>query len=242
MAYTDKERKRQYNAKYYEAHRDQVMQCVKEYYEAHRDQVRQRNAKYYEANQEQIRQRKKQDRVFLRGYVLSMLGGACARCGCSDKRVLVIDHVHGGGTSDRRTLGASTEQRYMAVLNTPVPEEKYQLLCSCCNHIKAYEEHELSHTSTDRGAIVTKELRLEILYNLGAFCRCCGYNNDIRALQIDHVEGGGGEEKAIKSRHRYYLDILNDLGGGYQILCANCHMLKHRESEPATIDRLEVEE
>lgn len=74
----------------------------------------------------------------LRTDVLAALGNACVRCGFADERALQVDHVHGGGTQERRVL-KSTSMRYNAVLANP---SRYQLLCANCNWIKRAEEQE----------------------------------------------------------------------------------------------------
>ena len=67
---------------------------------------------------------------------------------------------------------------------------------------------------------------------LGGKCIKCGFA-DSRALQIDHVNGGGWKEiKTIKGS--YALFVLNSLLAGeknkYQLLCANCNWIKRVEN------------
>ena len=53
---------------------------------------------------------------------------------------------------------------------------------------------------------------------------------DIRALEIDHVQGDGWRDRQYYSGNSYYKLILNDLWTGrYTLLCANCHRIKHAE-------------
>lgn len=49
---------------------------------------------------------------------------------------------------------------------------------------------------------------------------------DRRCLQIDHVRGDGSKER--KGAESYYLKVLNDETGRYQLLCANCNWIKRR--------------
>lgn len=75
-----------------------------------------------------------------------------------------------------------------------------------------------------------KELRQKIMEKLGNKCVKCGFS-DIRALQIDHVHSGGTKErKEIHDCKKYYDKILADMGGNYQILCANCNSIKISEN------------
>jgi len=73
------------------------------------------------------------------------------------------------------------------------------------------------------------ELRVEVLryYGNGKLaCVCCGFS-DFRALSIDHVDGGGREERR-KYRGLSYLRQLKKRGlpKGYQTLCMNCQFIK----------------
>ena len=75
-----------------------------------------------------------------------------------------------------------------------------------------------------------KRLRQEILVLLGNACKRCGFD-DARALQIDHIRGGGALEKKKIGTHTMYRKIIRDGGIGYQILCANCNWIKRAEIE-----------
>lgn len=70
-------------------------------------------------------------------------------------------------------------------------------------------------------------LRGKILAQLGIRCSKCGFD-DARALEIDHKNGGGTEERRRLSYPTYYLHVLRNLEN-YQVLCANCNMIKRRE-------------
>jgi len=61
----------------------------------------------------------------------------------------------------------------------------------------------------------------------GLFCKKCGYT-DIRALQIDHVKGGGSKETKKIQTMGVYKKIINDPScrADYQVLCANCNRIK----------------
>lgn len=60
-------------------------------------------------------------------------------------------------------------------------------------------------------------------------CIMCGYD-DIRALSIDHINGGGGEHRRELLRYgksfSYKWLIDNNFPDGYQILCMNCQFIK----------------
>lgn len=66
---------------------------------------------------------------------------------------------------------------------------------------------------------------------LGGACMRCEYA-DLRALQIDHVNGGGRKERREDTRHpaSYYQEVIREADSGkYQLLCANCNWIKYVE-------------
>ena len=73
-----------------------------------------------------------------------------------------------------------------------------------------------------------RRLRQAVLERLGQKCSRCGYK-DVRALEIDHKFGGGTEERRRLGYPTYYVHVLRHLDR-FQILCANCNMIKRREN------------
>lgn len=82
-------------------------------------------------------------------------------------------------------------------------------------------------------------VRREILTLIGGAlrCQCCGYDNDWRALQIDHIHGGGRRDPETANRRgntnlwamRNKLmrtEYLKSARLKYQVLCANCNSIK----------------
>ncbi len=74
--------------------------------------------------------------------------------------------------------------------------------------------------------------KLEALTHYGngvAVCVRCGFV-DVRALTIDHVNGGGRQHRiSINNNHIYVWLRQQGYPSGYQTLCANCQMLKEAE-------------
>lgn len=73
--------------------------------------------------------------------------------------------------------------------------------------------------------------RREILEFLGGICVHCGFS-DSRALQVDHIEGGGNKErKEVAPRSggpgaSTLWNLVHASPEKYQLLCANCNMIK----------------
>ena len=84
-----------------------------------------------------------------------------------------------------------------------------------------------------RNRLRRQKIREQLLDLLGRQCIRCGYDADVRALQIDHVNGGGTQDrKNFSSRDAYYNYILqNAKDGAYQVLCANCNVIKRLEEK-----------
>ena len=80
----------------------------------------------------------------------------------------------------------------------------------------------------ERQRIWYLELKEKVFNALGNKCVKCGFT-DKRALQIDHVNGGGYQEiKNLNARQRYY-NVLKSIelkDNKYQLLCANCNWIK----------------
>jgi hypothetical protein len=80
-----------------------------------------------------------------------------------------------------------------------------------------------------------RRLRAKVLQVLGSRCVYCGFS-DPRALQIDHIRGGGAKERRTLNKGKW-----GNPGGvwrlilkmskeerllKYQLLCANCNWIK----------------
>ncbi len=69
--------------------------------------------------------------------------------------------------------------------------------------------------------------RRAVIELLGGKCIICGFM-DIRALQVDHVLGGGNKDRKTTGRFTsfYILKELLNKSEKYQLLCANCNWIK----------------
>ena len=100
------------------------------------------------------------------------------------------------------------------------------------NHIKkSYDQKLKDHTA------YRQRLKDAVYALLGIVCARCGFD-DSRALQIDHINGGGKADiqkivRGESSRVAYHNSILADPEAlkKYQILCANCNWIKRCENK-----------
>ena len=75
------------------------------------------------------------------------------------------------------------------------------------------------------------EKRMAALGALGGKCARCGFD-DWRALQVDHVTGGGTKERRTRGTITYFLTVVVEAKSGkYQVLCANCNWIKRFENK-----------
>ncbi len=84
--------------------------------------------------------------------------------------------------------------------------------------------------------IYRKNLRLKVIEHFGGKCMKCGFD-DWRALQIDHINGGGRKSfgKIRPSPVYYHNKLLGETPGvTYQLLCANCNQIKKHENKESS--------
>jgi len=93
-------------------------------------------------------------------------------------------------------------------------------------------------TNFERDCEINRSLRYivrrEVLDLLGGQkCAHCGYDADWRALQIDHIHGGGSKDSKTSGGNTNLWAMRNWLKknpdgwqGTYQVLCANCNRIK----------------
>ncbi len=88
----------------------------------------------------------------------------------------------------------------------------------------------LKARTREYGKKYQRNLRQRIVELLGRKCVRCGFN-DWRALQVDHVNGGGDlERRTLKLTTIRFIDHLLASHGKYQLLCANCNWIKRYEN------------
>lgn len=79
-----------------------------------------------------------------------------------------------------------------------------------------------------RAKIRQQRIRLDAMGALGGpTCTRCGFS-DIRALQIDHINGGGTVDSKSRCWYKRYTSIIKG-ATGFQVLCANCNWIKKSE-------------
>ncbi len=135
--------------------------------------------------------------------------------------------------------GKEAKKRYNEKLKKGIPivpkEKKTRK-----EFVEHYREKQTQYVENER--IKRHKTKEAIFGILGCKCNKCGFL-DKRALHVDHVNGGGTQERK-ELKHKYYQVILEKLLNGsndYQILCANCNWIKRIENNE-TGDRIKIKE
>ena len=160
-----------------------------------------------------------------------MLPGLCVRCNTA--------YTHHGWTkTDKGTICNKCQKQMYG-------KTKRGGLCKICKITEAtdwrnHEEHGRICSSC-YSAIEIREIKKETLshYSNGKMeCKTCGYDKNINALQLDHIKGGGNmSRKKMGNGGWGYYKKLKESGYplGYQVLCANCNVIKKEEVDPKGI-------
>lgn len=121
-------------------------------------------------------------------------------------------------------------------------KEKRNLQCKVYYHKnkeQLREKHE-QWLNLHKGDISISKKRYRIrlieILTFGNFdCCSCGYDTDVRALEIDHRNGDGKADRLrfVNGVHmyRYYLYHQEEAFEKLQILCSNCNTIKMRENK-----------
>jgi hypothetical protein len=86
------------------------------------------------------------------------------------------------------------------------------------------------HNGLNYGRVYRKSHRQAAINKLGGRCAKCGIQ-DLRTLQIDHIDGGGTQERISNSRSAENAIVRDDDQNKYQLLCANCNWIKRHENK-----------
>ena len=122
--------------------------------------------------------------------------------------------------------------------------EEYRL-----SHMQYYRDAKAKYRLTEHGKQKIKEydslretknrknerrysLRLKLVKLLGSMCAICGLD-DVRTLEIDHINGYGRRERTEfgdwYKQLKYYLLNESIARERLQVLCGNCHNIKTYE-------------
>ena len=110
-------------------------------------------------------------------------------------------------------------------------ERKHHAKGFCLAHYNSYLRRRNRNKLRSQYGFTVYGHRIALLNLLGAQCVKCGFR-DLRALQLDHINGGGCKDRRQKGNQRvtdYYLKNPLEAFKTLQILCANCNTIKLTE-------------
>lgn len=124
-----------------------------------------------------------------------------------------------------------SHQRVSQVLERSysVRERKEKIVRSRKNKMGANWTREAKN---EYAKVAHQKNRNEAIEALGGRCVKCGML-DLRCLQIDHINGGGGKEirsTGAYARYKWIKSNVEEAKLKYQILCANCNWIKRDEN------------
>ncbi len=124
---------------------------------------------------------------------------------------------------DHKGLGLCSQCWEKLIRNKTTKRKKWQ---------KEYRKNNMERIRENNDRY-NHNIRNEVVSVLGGKCKRCGFS-DNRALQIDHINGGGYQEirkNSAKVRYRLVLESVLRKENKYQILCANCNWIKRYEDK-----------
>jgi len=73
--------------------------------------------------------------------IIDKFGAKCIKCGFDNPKALQLDHIGGGGTTERRVVGGN-QKMFRMILAGKLNARRYQILCANCNAIKRIENYD----------------------------------------------------------------------------------------------------
>jgi len=248
----DPERFRQQNKEYHTIRRKEIHQRLLQRWEENpelkkraiesqkitsnkfRDKYNKNKLKKYHLVNNIINEKRKIRRILLKLEVMSHYSNGIPKCNrCQETMIefLNIDHIiprkeHGHSW----TFGSDKLHKWLLKNNLP---PGFQILCSNCNMIKAFElrERKLSQKPERiKEREWKKRFKIEVLshYSKGKpKCNCCGFSK-IEGLSIDHIKPikESKRDRSIRSVRLYQLLKREKFPDGFQVLCINCNSAK----------------
>lgn len=143
-------------------------------------------------------------------------------CGFNDMRALDLRPVTAAARLLRDELaGGSGGHPFYAKLKARHYPPGFQVACNTCANLLVH-----------RGGAYGLKIEVVTHYNPEVKCSRC-QENDVHALTIDHVHGGGREHLkslGIEGGYQFYQWLKdNDYPPGYRVLCWNCQQIVREE-------------
>lgn len=131
FSYKCKECTNKYLKEYYKNNRPKILKRAKTYWDANKDVINSNNKNYYQRHRLHLISQSKERSEEIKRTVYTHYGSYCRCCGENNIVFLTIDHINGGGTKHRRSVGTGVAF-YSWVVKHNFPDD-LQILCYNCN-------------------------------------------------------------------------------------------------------------
>ena len=150
MPYKSEEKRKEWEKQYYRKNKERIsIYCKKWYRRTYKERAKYRERMKEPRKQLDARRNKEIREIILRHYCKNNK----IKCELhktyfpndntiTDTRILVIDHINGGGCKQKRELGVQGAQFYRWLMKHNFPKG-YQIICHNCNWIKKWEQNEV---------------------------------------------------------------------------------------------------
>lgn len=201
-----------------------------------------RSKKWQREHKEYVKSKRQKDWLELQYNTLSFYSNSdtpkCICCGENNIKVLALDHIHNDGKKDPNR--AHSPKVYKTALELK-DKTQYQTLCYNCNWKKNLANLQ-SKWKQGRNNVNQRKTQQKRKYTCIAHYsnntnKCCNCGNgDLEVLCLDHIDNNGniqrkeimeGKNKGGKGMHKWI--VHNNFPAGFQVLCCNCNILKHRQ-------------
>jgi hypothetical protein len=123
---------------WYLRNRERILQKTKRYSQEHPEQRRATRRRWRKNHPDRSAAQVRRKRARVRDIALRRIAGGvprCAGCGCTDVRLLEVNHKNGGGRTEHRKLGAGVLVRLVARGKRAIDD--LDLRCKVCNALHA---------------------------------------------------------------------------------------------------------
>ena len=178
------------------------------------EHMREYGKKYRADNKERIAELSRAKYVRYKENVFEKLGKRKCDCGCAgsdDIRALHLHHPNEDGGQHRRENG---QMLWGWASRQPAEVvRELELLCANC-HAKRHRSDKSESELSPAGRSI-RRLKLKVRDQYGNCCAMCDHRED---LHLDHIEGGGKQERAANKRG--YREALES-PEKFRLLCPN---------------------
>lgn len=221
-----KERKREINAKYYQAKKQEILTYRKSKYKP--EEAKLRAKRHHQEHRSERNSRTKARDQELKLIAFTTYGGAkCSLCPETRIAALHIDHISGGGNNHRKEIKQSI---YNWLKKHKYPNG-FRVLCANCNIREYRKSIELSlnqSIESAKGRERIKKVKQLFMNKIGGSCVVCG-EADLDILTVHHIKNDGANHRRMVSKGKggrpfYHSVLRSGKYDGLECRCYSCNI------------------